>query len=212
MPRPVSRGAPLTKEMTLYDPFRRLAHGDDGNPEATVRALQYQLLMAHCLQVIAHSPDENKPPDNHEDVREPVAAVKARHASTVVRLVVVRVVVVRIWVLWPRKAIATDARSHGPITAWPDIRFTVHVEAVVDERDAETKARAILGRVRGVQEVGEEKADELKGRRDQGIPAKADQGSHRHSINVDVVGHPKARNRERRLPVLGQGVGGSLFV
>ena len=212
MPRPVSQGAPQDKRDVLYDTLRRLSHSDNGDSEATVRALQNQLLVTEHLQVVGHSPDEDEPPDNHEDVRQPIATVKVRYSSArVVRRFGIRVIVVRIRVLRSCEAIPTNAGSHFP-TARPDVRVAVHVEAVMDKGDAETETRAVLGRVGRVQKVGEKEADQLKRRGDQGVPAKADEGSYCHSINVDIVGHPKTGDGERGLPVLWERIGSGLLV
>ena len=52
-----------------------------------------------------------------------------------------------------------------------------HLEAVLHEGDAEAGAGAVLCGVAGVQEVGEEEADELEGHGDQGVPDEGEEGA-----------------------------------
>lgn len=86
-----------------------------------------------------------------------------------------------------------------------------HIEAVLDEGDAETGARAVLGGVGGVQEVGEEEANELEGHADHAVPDEGEEGADGQAFVVDFVsGH--AGGEDGGFPV-GRGcVGGGLFV
>lgn len=62
-----------------------------------------------------------------------------------------------------------------------------HVEAVLDEGDAEAGAGAVLGRVRGVEKIGEEETDELEGHADHGVPDKAEDGTDGETVDVNFV-------------------------
>ena len=42
--------------------------------EPPIRGLQHQLLMPPCFEKIAHRPDQDKPPYDHQNVRKPVTA------------------------------------------------------------------------------------------------------------------------------------------
>lgn len=52
-----------------------------------------------------------------------------------------------------------------------------HLEAVLHEGDSEAGARAVLCCVAGMEEVGEEEADELEGHGDEGVPDEGEEGS-----------------------------------
>ena len=52
-----------------------------------------------------------------------------------------------------------------------------HLEAVLHECDSETGAGAVFCCVAGVEEVGEEEADELEGHGDEGVPDEGEEGS-----------------------------------
>lgn len=88
---------------------------------------------------------------------------------------------------------------------------TAHVEAVLNKGDAKTGARAILSRVGGVQEVGEEEANELEGHADHAVPNKGKEGADGQAFVVDFVGR-HARGEDGGFPI-GRGcVGGGLFI
>lgn len=65
---------------------------------------------------------------------------------------------------------------------------TFHVEAVLDEGDAEAGAGAVLGGVGGVQQVGEEETDELEGHGNHAVPDEAEDGADGEAFDVDLVG------------------------
>ena len=86
-----------------------------------------------------------------------------------------------------------------------------HVEAVLDESEAEAGARAVFGGVGGVEEVGEEEADELEGHADHAVPHEGEDGADGEAIDVDFVrGH--AGGEDGGFPVGGCGVGGGGLV
>ena len=88
---------------------------------------------------------------------------------------------------------------------------TAHVEAVLHEGDAQAGTRPVLGRVRGMQEVGEQKADELEGHADHAVPHEAENGADGEAVNVDFVrGH--SWGEDGGFPVWGGSICGGLFV
>lgn len=95
------------------------------------------------------------------------------------------------------------ARGHGC--------GALHREPPLDERDPETRAGAVLGGVRGVQEVGEKEADELEGHGDHGVPDEAEEGADGEAFDVDFIAEG-AGGEDGGFPVRGCCVGGGLFV
>lgn len=64
----------------------------------------------------------------------------------------------------------------------------------------------------GVEEVGEEEADELEGHGDHAVPDKGEEGADKEAVDVDVVRGGAAGGEDGVLPVGGCGVGGRLFI
>lgn len=131
--------------------------------------------MLSGLEEIADRPDEDEPADDHERIRQRVAARDARKRATRgfarggnlfgALLNGVRdgtgVEVVAVRVLWWRErciAIAVGGLSGRGLAG-----RAMHVESVLDQRHAETGPRPVFGCVGGVKEVGEEEADEREG-------------------------------------------------
>ena len=84
-------------------------------------------------------------------------------------------------------------------------------KAKLDEGDAETGARSVLCGVGGVQEVGEEEADELEGHGDHGVPDEAEEGADGQALDKDLVAKG-AGGEDGGFPVGRCCVGGGLFV
>ena len=82
-----------------------------------------------------------------------------------------------------------------------------HIEAVLDEGEAEASAGAVFRGVRGVQEIGKEEADELEGHADHAVPHEGEDGPDGEAVDVHFVGG-HARGEDGRFPVWGCGVGG----
>lgn len=66
--------------------------------------------------------------------------------------------------------------------------------------------------MRGVQEVGEEKADELEGHAYHSVPDEAEDGADGEAVDIDVVGPAEAGGEDCGFPVRRGGVGCGLFV
>lgn len=69
----------------------------------------------------------------------------------------------------------------------------------------------MLGRVRGVQEVGEQEANELKGHADHGVPNEGEEAADGKAVDVDFVACG-ARSEDCGFPVRRCRVGGGLFI
>lgn len=111
--------------------------------------------MAPHAEKFGDAADEDEPADNHEDVRHPLAAgdlAKALPSVGDVRLLEI----VRVGVGGSGVAVGSGHRRGFAVGG------ALHVEAVLDEGDAQAGAGAVLGRVGRVEEVGEEEADELE--------------------------------------------------
>lgn len=167
----------------LDNPLCCFALDNDGQAEAAVWALHHELLVAASLEEVGHALDEDEPADNHEHVRHPLAAGKVDAATTGARDVA-GLKVVRVGVLGLGVAVGS---VHGGGFA---VNGALHVEAVLDERDAEAGAGTVLGRVRRVQEICQEETDELKGRRNHAVPNEGEDGAHRHAVHVYFVEAP----------------------
>lgn len=111
--------------------------------------------MAPHAEEFGDAADEDEPADNHEDVGHPLATgdlAKALSAVGDIRLLEL----VRVGV--GRGSVAVGAGHRGRFA----VGGALHVEAVLDEGDAQAGAGAVLGCVGRVEEVGEEEADELE--------------------------------------------------
>jgi len=87
-----------------------------------------------------------------------------------------------------------------------------HAEAVLHQCDSQAGLGPVLGGVRGVEEVGEEEADELEGHADHPVPEEGEEGADGEAVDEDVVGGGGAVCEDRGFPVWRGGVGGGLFV
>lgn len=168
-------------------------------------------------QEVTHTPDKYEPTHDHQDVCQPL---RRRDATSTTRRSIsntisyhIRVEIVSVWIR--RRATHTHvpiagAVAHGAATAATAAR-ALHREAVLYERDAQAGARPVLGRVRGVQEIGEQEADELEGHGDHGVPDEAEDGADGEAVDEDFVADHAGRE-DRGFPVGRRGVCGGLFV
>ena len=193
----------------LYHRIRPLPRSNDRNAQPTVRALQNELLMPPNPQVVAHCPDQDEPPDNHENISceiRPTEFIAVPASVHVVRVEIVRVRVRRRRILTP---IPAHVPMHSPASAR---RRGLDGETVLNERDAEACEGAVLGCVRRVQEVSEEEADDREDHGDHAVPHEAEEGADGHAVDEDVVGTAEAGCEDGRFPVWWGLVGRCLFV
>ncbi len=206
--------------VTLYRRLRRLASPNNRHIQPSIRRLQHQLLMPPRLEEITDRSNQYEPSHNHQYIRKPVATRYARYRTRtplsgcdssrgsgfIRHSVRVEIMAVGVWRLAEMRF---PARRRGIRRG--SAAGAAHVEAVLHEGDAETGARAVLGGVSGVQEVGEEEANELEGHADHTVPDEGKEGADGQAFVVDFVsGH--AGGEDGGLPV-GRGcVGGGLFV
>lgn len=138
---------------------------DNGHIKAPIRAPKHQLLMPPRLEEIAQRPDQDKPTNNHQRIRQPLAARDTRQrtlrrrllsarrhrpgggsgsgSSTIPHGARIEIDTVRV------RGLREPTRGVGVARR----RSTAHVKAVLDESDAQASSRTILGGVRGVEEV-----------------------------------------------------------
>jgi hypothetical protein len=184
------------KEKTLYTLLRPLSLGNDSNAQPALRALQNELLVLARAQKAADSPDEDEPADNHENVRKPIARRESTSSISRGRItctdtardeVRVKVVRVRIGRRAHRRRVgpASTSVAAGRRTAEDAAAF--QGEAVLDQGDAEASEGAVLGRVRRVQEVGEEEADPGEGHGNHAVPNKGEDGADGQAVDEDFV-------------------------
>lgn len=180
---------------------RRLALGYDGHGQATVWALQDELLVPPRAQEIRNAPYKNEPAHDHEHVREPIRrrdAAVHRHATTIARHSGIfgrEVVAVGIC----RGAGEIACRRGGRTTGRGDCAF--HGEAELDEGYAQAGEGAVLGGVRGVQEVGEQEANDLEGHGDHSVPDEGEDGADGQAVDVDFVRAAEAGREDGGFPV-----------
>lgn len=86
-----------------------------------------------------------------------------------------------------------------------------HGKAVLYEGDAKTGTRAILGGVGGVEEIGEEKADQLEGHAYHTVPDEGEERADGEAFVEDFVGG-HARGQDGSFPVGRSGICSCLFV
>ena len=198
----------------LHAALGALALGDDGDAQAAVRALQDELLVSPRADEVADALDQDEPADDHQAVGQPVAPRHARGGTTscvaaAAARHVVRVEVVRVGVVGDA---AVEVRVGVVVAAAGGVEGCgAEAEAELDEGDAEACARAVLRSVGGVQEVGEEEADELEGHGDDGVPDEAEEGAHRQALDEDFVAKHAGR-QDGGLPIWRRCVGSGLFV
>jgi hypothetical protein len=93
---------------------------------------------------------------------------------------------------------------------------TLHVEAVLDQGEAEAGPGPVLGCVAAVEQVGEQEADELEGHADHGVPGKGEEGADGEAVDVYIVAAVGVvggvREGDGGFPVGGGGVGGGGFI
>ena len=87
----------------------------------------------------------------------------------------------------------------------------LHVEAVLYKCQAESCSTSIFGSVSGVKEIGEEKADELKGHAYHAVPDEGEDRADWKAVNVDLV-RCHARSDNGGLPIWWSSVCGRLFI
>ena len=122
---------------------RGLIVGDNGHVEAAARALQYELLVAAGLEVLADCADEDEPADDHEGVRDPVAGVHACEVGMGGSSGgggiddAAGVEVVRVWIARGRGEVA--AVAGGPVGVRGAGDAGLEAEAVLHEGDAEAR-------------------------------------------------------------------------
>lgn len=137
------------------------------------------------LEELAEGAHEDEPAGNHERVSEPVGGGHALRGGggdiggagdEGVWIKVVRVRVGR-----GRDEIGGGAGAGADCGG-------AHTETVLDEGDAEAGFRAVLCGVGGMQQVGEQEADELEGGADHAVPDEGEEAADGQPVNVDVVG------------------------
>ncbi len=170
------------------------------------------------LEEIAHGPDKNEPAYNHEHVGQPLAArdtrdgARGRRRGSLARSHSggrsaadrARVEVVRVGVLRLRIGVIGAASGGLALSG-------AHVEAVLHEGNAKAGSRPVLGGVRGVEEIGEQEADECEGHADHGVPDKGEEGADGEAFDVDFVRGARG-DYKSGFPVWGRCVGCRGFV
>lgn len=63
-----------------------------------------------------------------------------------------------------------------------------------------------------MEEVGEQEADELEGRRDHAVPDEAENGADREAIDVDLIWAAETGGKYGGFPIRWYGIGCGLFI
>ena len=167
---------------------------------------------------VTDGPDQDEPAHDHQCVSQPFAGSDARecalrmsctmlcssHSSGRCRCCAVGYGIgIKVDTIWTRGL--GEGRVAG---GWRSsaVGSTAHVEAVLDESDAEACSGAVLGGVGGVEQVGEEETNELEGHADHTIPDEAEEGAHWKAVNVHFIGRMKAGSEDGCFPVGRSGV------
>ena len=90
-------------------------------------------------------------------------------------------------------------------------RCALHAEAVLHERDAESGPGAIFCSVGGMEEIGEEEADDLERHADHCVPYKGEDGADWQAVDVDFIAY-HARSQDGCFPVRRGSIGSGRFV
>jgi len=93
-------------------------------------------------------------------------------------------------------------------------RRIAHLESILHQGNTQTRARAVFGGVRGVQQVGEQEADELEGHGNERVPDEGEEGADEEAVDEDVIRVAGAGvgGEDCGLPVGRCGVRGGLLV
>ena len=149
--------------------LRSFSFRDDWYTQSSIGTLQHELFVTSGTEEVAHSTNQNKPAHDHEHVGDPLVGGDTRECAAVTataRSHRVGIKIVAVGIRW--RDILVTATVTRRVTA------TLHIEPPLNEREAETRSTAVLRGVGGVQEIGQQKPDQLEGHGYHGIPHKGE--------------------------------------
>jgi len=193
------------KTRPLDNSVGRLVLRNDRHTQTAIMRLEHQLLVPPRFEILHSALDQNEPAHNHQDICEPITAREIQSVAAVGDLVLVEIVRVGIW--WRGVAILA-AHVRGGITD----RGSLHVESILNQRDAEAGPGAILGSVGRMEQVREQEADKLEGGRDHAIPDEREHRADGEAVDVNLVGTAEAGRENGSFPIWWHCVGSSLLI
>jgi hypothetical protein len=163
---------------------------------------------------VRHAFDQDKPADNHQPVRDPVASCHCVRGGCHVATAGGAAYCLGVEVVCVRVAgyAAVEARAGDVVAAAAGVEDGgAEAEAELDECDTEASAGSVLGGVSGVQKIGEEEADKLEGHGYHGVPYEAEERADGEALDKDFVAEGTG-SEDGGFPVRRCCVGSSLFV